>query len=138
MLSHRLSKRLVPTLTAYLLLVSVGLPLQRIYCTCLDQQWVSLTEPEHHCEHKHDDTDKPACQSDCRDVEVLLAPLDADFLSEQKSFVDLHLVAVLPEVAPLPWPTKPVLTKAVPIRGPTPPPLPSGRDLLVAHQTFLI
>ncbi|MEL6141593.1 MAG: hypothetical protein AAFU67_08240, partial [Bacteroidota bacterium] len=27
--------------------------------------------------------------------------------------------------------------KAVPIRGPTPPPLPSGREVLVLNQVFL-
>lgn len=158
MLYRPFIQRLAPLLTAYLLLVSLGLPLQRVYCACVGEQWLSLTVTDHECQHasaqeiKHDHGPKTCCSllrgtedvptvddlHDCGDSEVLLAQLDADFLSEQEHFVvDLAAVINLPATANL-LPRLPIVTRSVLIRGPTPPPLPHGRDLLVAQQTFLI
>ncbi|MEL7161812.1 MAG: hypothetical protein AAFN92_13710 [Bacteroidota bacterium] len=152
---RHLSKRLVPTLTAYLLLVSIGLPLQRIYCACVGEQWISLTTVEHECHHAPEpiaQDHKTGCcahgheheqstasdRHDCGDSEVLLAQLDADFLGEKEQLLWLEPLEATLLVAVRPWPTKPVVSKDTPIRGPDPPPLPAGRALLVAHQTFLI
>lgn len=44
-------QRLTPWLTAYLLLVSVGLPLQRVYCACVGEQWLAVLPAEHQCHH---------------------------------------------------------------------------------------
>jgi len=153
-----LFQRLVPLLTAYLLLVSLGLPLQRVYCACVGEQWLSLTAADHECQHasvqevKHDHGQMTCCfllkgaedmptaekPHDCGDSEVLLAQLDSDFLSERnKVAFELIRMISLPATANL-LPRQPVSERSAPIRGPTPPSLSAGRDLLVAQQTFLI
>jgi hypothetical protein len=151
-------QRLAPLLTAYLLLVSLGLPLQRVYCACVGEQWLSLTATDHECHHasarevKHEHSQMACCRlsegkkdvpaaedpHDCGNSEVLLAQLDADFLSEQQpSVINLASLSGWPPLANL-LPRLPALIRSAPIRGPTPPPLLYGRDLLVAQQTFLI
>lgn len=152
-------QRLTPWLTAYLLVVSVGLPLQRVYCACVGEQWLTvMAEGEHECHHEataavtpeiHHHPEAGSCHGadsahasacvthDCSNSEVLLAQLDADFTFEVEK-VDLGLSAVLPSQAFTNWPLRPVVVATMPIRGPSPPDLPSGRTLLVAHQTFLI
>lgn len=158
MLYRPFIQRLAPLLTAYLLLVSLGLPLQRVYCACVGEQWLSLTATDHECHHpsalevKHEHGLMACCHlpdgtenlptaedlHDCGNSEVLLAQLDADFLSEQQPF-DINLTSLSdwpPTAHTLPRLAE--LIRSAPIRGPTPPPLPYGRDLLVAQQTFLI
>lgn len=68
---------------------------------------------------------------------MLIAQLDADFTVEASSF-EFGITAVLPPLTTIMWSTTPEPNKATPIRGPTPPPPLAGRQLLVAHQTFLI
>lgn len=145
-------------MTAYLLLVSLGLPLQRVYCACVGEQWLSLTAADHECHHasaqevKHEHGLMACCHlpeeteglptaedlHDCGSSEVLLAQLDADFLFEQEHFVITPAsLSGWPATATF-LPRLPRFVRSVPIRGPTPPPLLYGRDLLVAQQTFLI
>lgn len=152
-------QKLAPSLSIYLLVVSLGLPLQRVYCACVGEQWVSLPTEVHECrhapavemgKHQHGDmacchpkeaSEKPTAKSlhDCGDTDILLAQLDADFLWEQDEFP--LLVGVLTSPTTLAFAqalVRPVVIKSAPIRGPNPPPLLAGRDLLVAQQTFLI
>ena len=150
--------RLAPWLTAYLFVVSVGLPLQRVYCACAGEEWLTVLPEEHECHHEiktaevrqvHHHGEEGCCHEpevshesscvshDCGNAEVILAQLDVDFTVDMEE-VDLGLSAVLPPVAFRPWAPRPVMLEDAPIRGPSPPPLPAGRDLLVAHQTFLI
>lgn len=150
--------RLAPWLTAYLFVVSVGLPLQRVYCACAGEEWLTVLPEKHECHHAAKMTDaadvhhhepKKSCHDtrtthdtgcmshDCGKAEVILAQLDVDFTADMEE-VDLDLSPVLPPVAFRPWAPRPVMLEDAPIRGPSPPPLPAGRDLLVAHQTFLI
>jgi hypothetical protein len=86
------------------------------------------------------DCQKPeAVDHKCGSSEVVMAALDADFLLETVGdYADVAILATMPD-----WPAyRPlaaqVVAKTRPIRGPDPPSKPSGRDLLVAHQTFLI
>lgn len=151
-------QRLTPWLTAYLLVVSVGLPLQRVYCACVGEQWLTVLAEEHECHHEATATTTPevhhhsetkschgtdtahasACLThDCGNAEVLLAQLDADFTFDDAK-VDLGLAAVLPPAAFAAWPPRPLVVATTPLRGPPPPDLPAGRTLLVAHQAFLI
>lgn len=152
-----LIRRLTPWLTAYLLLVSVGLPLQRVYCACVGEQWLTvLPEGKHTCQHEeaiktvcHEHAVSSCCQAptpshesscvsnNCGDAEVLIAQLDADFTEETSSFA-VNLVAVLPPTIAVNWFAKPEPTASALLRGPPPPPPLAGRQLLVAHQTFLI
>jgi len=151
------TKRLTPWLTLYLLVVSVGLPLQRVYCACVGEAALTLPGSEHECaahapqisEHDHHrkaccvvskDCQKPEADNhDCGSSEVVVAALDADFLLETAgNYASAPLLGTMPA-----WPVyRPLVVQAVaktrPIRGPDPPGKPSGRDLLVAHQTFLI
>lgn len=156
-------QRLTPWLTAYLLVVSVGLPLQRVYCACVGEQWLTVLAGEHECHHESTATAIPevhhhgkakGCQEqakgchgtsaasdcvshDCGNAEVLIAQLDVDFTFDAAT-ADLGLALVLPPVAFTAWPPRPLVIATALIRGPSPPDLPSGRTLLVAHQTFLI
>jgi hypothetical protein len=75
----------------------------------------------------------------CWNKKTILAQLDVDFthvLSEW-NFAGAALVSLpcVPYWACLPQVER---VSIMPIRGPDPPPLPAGRALLVAHQTFLI
>ncbi|MEM1358139.1 MAG: hypothetical protein AAGF89_08070 [Bacteroidota bacterium] len=154
-------QRLAPTLSVYFLLVSLGFPLQRVYCACVGEQWVSLPTEVHECRHAqtvdanhhHEHGKTPCCRhmdtgSDypvakdlhgCGDTDILLAQLDADFVWEQERLVVIAAITstaiITSSVNNL---VRQVIPKSTPIRGPTPPPLPAGRDLLVAQQTFLI
>lgn len=154
---RNLTRRLTPWLTLYLLVVSIGLPLQRVYCACIGEAALSLPGSAHECgahepqisEHDHHrmacckvakDCQQPeTADHKCGSSEVIVAALDADFLFETVgNYADLAVLGTLPE-----WPayrplTAQVVAKTRPIRGPDPPDKPAGRDLLVAHQTFLI
>lgn len=151
------TRRLTPWLTLYLLVASIGLPLQRVYCACIGESELTLPGSEHDCEshapqitgHDHqrvaccmitkDCRNQEAVDHNCSSSEVVLAALDADFLPG--TVADY---AAVPGLATLPaWPDyRPLAVMAVaktrPIRGPDPPVKPSGRELLVAHQTYLI
>jgi len=153
---RNLARRFSPWLTIYLLVVSVGLPLQRVYCLCKGEQWLSISLSEHECEHEEVPealvaevksacclvTD--ACQSmekdhGCRNEETIVAQLDVEFVHELSDWnVDFTAFVALPG-APY-WEQLPEVERVsvMPIRGPDPPPLAGGRELLVAHQTFLI
>jgi len=76
---------------------------------------------------------------DCSSSEVIVAALDADFLlgtvTDYAAVAASGLTPVWLDHLP---PAAKVLVKTCPIRGPDPPDKPAGRDLLVAHQTFLI
>lgn len=156
MIFRPLIRRFSPWLTAYLLVVSVGLPLQRVYCMCMGEQWLSLTEIDHECSHDvkpqaEASHHKMACcvvskgceyaegNHDCGDSETIVAQLDVDFTHELADWsLEGTTVMVLPSV-PF-WQQLQVVERAKirPIRGPDPPPLPAGRAMLLAHQTFLI
>ncbi|MFK8161179.1 MAG: hypothetical protein AB8H12_01840 [Lewinella sp.] len=151
------ARRFSPWLTIYLLVVSVGLPLQRVYCLCKGEQWLSISLRDHECGHKEGPkapvaevktacclvTD--ACQvmedddHGCGKKETIVAQLDVDFTHVLSEW---NLVAVtlitLPGVPY--WEYLPEVEREgiISIRGPDPPPLLAGRALLVAHQTFLI
>lgn len=152
-----LVQRLAPWLTVYLFVVSVGLPLQRVYCACAGEQWLTVVLEEHECHHGsaakvqevhhhgeqvgyHDEkTDHHSvCTShDCGNTEVIFPQLDVDFTFEVTA-LSMEPGAVLPPTVFAVFVPRPIISPEVPIRGPTPPPDPSGRALLVAHQTFLI
>lgn len=148
---------LAPYLTAYLLLVSVGLPLQRVYCACVGEQWLTVIPEEHECHHDavaetihhhaensccHDETadHETTCSThDCGSAEVLLAQLNVDFTADLDiDKISLGLEAILPAAAFQAWPLKPVVEANAPIRGPTAPAPPSGRQLLLEKESFLI
>jgi hypothetical protein len=161
MISRRKIHQFVPLLTTYLLVASLGLPLQRIYCACLGESWLSISADGHACQldvapkATVKEEKKMSCcaaakachapaeevedaQHDCGDSEIVLAQLDADFLIQDGiDYLELSGTAILVE-QPLAFRNIPPVLQSIPIRGPDPPPLPSGRDLLVAHQTFLI
>ncbi len=156
MILRPLYRRFSPILTAYLLLVSVGLPLQRGYCMCIGEQWISLTDDEHDCTHGLQPevvfvgeqipccTVTNGCQfadSDhgCDDTETVLAQLDVDFTHELTHWSLANAPLIHLPAAPY-WAQPGTLArpKTLPIRGPDPPPLPGGRALLVVQQTFLI
>ncbi len=75
----------------------------------------------------------------CGHTDVIVAQFDVDFMAELSTdyFVGLPLgiVPIFPTSHPLASRT---VAKTRPIRGPDPPDHPPGRQLLVAHQTFLI
>ncbi|OAV44552.1 hypothetical protein [Lewinella sp. 4G2] len=154
-----LAKRLAPFLTAYLLLVSVGLPLNRVYCACVGEAYLTVTSVQHDCHHDavetpphHHAEAKASCCShdagpavetckshDCGDSEAVFAQLDVDFFAEWN--LDFSTVILGPAISPVTSPTLfsgSELELAAPIRGPDPPPLPYGRSLLALQQTFLI
>lgn len=154
---RKFTKRLTPWLTLYLLVVSIGLPLQRVYCACVGEAALTLPGSAHECgahepeisEHDHHRTACCTVTKECKQPEtadhkcgsseVIVAALDADFLLETVGdYEAISAVGLMPA-----WPVYlPLSAQAVaktrPIRGPDPPDKPSGRDLLVAHQTFLI
>lgn len=159
-----LIKRLTPWLTAYLLLVSVGMPLQRIYCACAGEAWLAVLADGHDCPHPammaghggddgHEPASEPAVASccnpgqeattetcspgDCGSAEVILAQLDLDFMFKAKAFAG-NFDEILPPAALRVWSPQPPVSRSITARGPPPPELPAGRALLVAHQTFLI
>lgn len=155
MLTRNLARRFSPWLTIYLLVVSIGLPLQRVYCMCKGEQWLSISLSDHECGHEESKAPvaevKSACclvtdvcevkedKHGCGNQETVFAQLDVDFthVLADWNLADAALVA-LPGV---PYREQlPVVERVsiIPIRGPDPPPLPAGRTLLVAHQTFLI
>ncbi|WP_020570561.1 hypothetical protein [Neolewinella persica] len=153
---RNLARRFSPWLTIYLLVVSIGLPLQRVYCLCKGEQWLSISMQDHECEHEEAPkalvaevksacclaTD--ACQSiedkhGCGNEETIVAQLDVDFVHELSDWnVDGTTLVALPG-APY-WQQLPEVERVsiMLIRGPDPPPRYGGRELLVAHQTFLI
>ncbi|MEM9259840.1 MAG: hypothetical protein AAGA62_09355, partial [Bacteroidota bacterium] len=116
-------QRLAPTLSAYLLLVSLGFPLQRVYCACVGEHWVSLPTEVHECRHakaekSHHPNDKPSCcqlrkassdhhsaqsKHDCGDTSILLAQLDTDFIWEQDELSPLLTVITETPSAISPW-----------------------------------
>lgn len=152
-----LTQWLTPWLTLYLLVVSVGLPLQRVYCACIGESTLGLPGEAHECgahapqKSEHDHHRSACCkvtrecqQADsvghsCGDTEVFVAQFSADYLA---TFSVDYLIFALQGVVPA-WPDyRPdevqAIAKARPIRGPDPPARPAGRQLLVAYQTFLI
>ncbi len=154
MLFRPLARLISPWLTVYLLVVSVGLPLQRVYCLCLGEQWLSLTDSPHSCQHEGEPSEQmpreaggektKGCQfmtgdHGCDDAQVIVAQLDADFTHQLE---DWSLANTAPGTAP----TLPFWRGFAPLvspqwlteTGPDPPPPPAGRRLLVAYQTFLI
>jgi hypothetical protein len=153
---RKFARRFSPWLTIYLLVVSIGLPLQRVYCLCKGEQWLSISLSDHECEHE--ETPKAlvaevksacclvtdACQSmeenhGCGNQETIVAQLDVDFVHELSDWkVEFTTILALPGVPY--WEQLPEVDRVsvMPIRGPDPPPLLSGRALLVAHQSFLI
>ncbi|PHI19045.1 hypothetical protein CEQ90_14820 [Lewinellaceae bacterium SD302] len=182
---HNFARRLSPFLTVYLLLVSLGLPLHKIYCACRGESEISLFSPEHACGHdavvladnsegegrsapatvavldKEQEpappavTEKASCcsskESACLQTEVsgenhscgdneetILAKLTTDYLVKEQDYAQLLTATALP-IPSLQdeLPALVVAEKATPIRGPTPPPLPYGRELLLRHQLFL-
>lgn|GEM_PF-5563256 len=157
MLNRNFTRRLTPWLTFYLLVVSIGLPLQRVYCACIGEASLTLPGTEHECrahapqisEHDHHRT---ACclitidcqhpdtaDHNCGSTEVVVAALDADFLlGTVGDFADVALVGISLNVAVWRPLAAHLLAKTLPIRGPAPPGRLAGRQLLVAHQTFLI
>lgn len=157
MLNRKFIRRLTPWLTLYLLVASVGLPLQRVYCACIGEASLMLTGGEHECaahhaktsEHSHQRmaccTMTSACQMEdvedrsCGHTDVIVAQFDVDFMAELSTdyFVGLP-VGIMP-IGPAFHPqASRTVAKIRPIRGPDPPDHPPGRQLLVAHQTFLI
>jgi hypothetical protein len=155
---RKFTRRLTPWLTLYLLVVSIGLPLQRVYCACIGEAALTLPGSEHECgahepETRETDHHRTACctvtkacqqteevaDHKCGSSEVIVVALDADFLFETVGnytiTATLGLVPAWPAYRPL---TAQVVAKISPIRGPDPPDKPAGRELLVAHQTFLI
>ncbi|TXF90694.1 hypothetical protein FUA23_04440 [Neolewinella aurantiaca] len=154
---RKFTRRLTPWLTLYLLVVSIGLPLQRVYCACIGESELSLPGRDHDCEAhsakitEHDHHRMACClatkecqtpelsEHKCGSSEVVVAALDADFLLET-----VGDYSIVPSAGLMPsWPAylplaAQVVAKTRPIRGPDPPDRRSGRDLLVAHQTFLI
>lgn len=159
---HRFARRLSPFLTAYLLLVSLGLPLHKIYCACRGESEISLLAASHDCGHDalfpesgsgtHEVAKLPECSSaqktccsatelddhDCGSDETIVAKFTAEYLIGQDKYF-LAEITALPVFAVFnpEFAARPSVPRATPIRGPTPPPLPSGRAWLVAHQTFL-
>ena len=156
---RKFTRRLTPWLTLYLLVVSIGLPLQRVYCACIGSSEISLPGGEHDCgAHaakalvETEKEPKASCcasakqcnapetaDKKCGSSEIVVAALDADFLLET-----VGDYSIVPTAGLMPsWPAHlplaaQVVAKTRPIRGPDPPDRRSGRDLLVAHQTFLI
>lgn len=157
MLNRKFIRRLTPWLTLYLLVASVGLPLQRVYCACIGEASLTLPGDEHECaahepkisEHDHHRTacckvTKECTMADaedhsCGDTDVIVAQFDVDFMAEVSTDFELGLpvgiVPAGPGFSPL---AAREVAKTRPIRGPAPPDHPTGRQLLVAHQTFLI
>lgn len=158
MKTRRLARRLSPFLTIYLLVVSLGLPLHKVYCACRGITDFSLFEQDHQCGHDEvilaNEVAKSSCctkaadkqcsfekadNHDCGDDETILAKFKADYLSEQeKTFDDPSDWSAMPSYifsAQLSYTD--LVPKALPIRGPSPPPLPYGRSLLVRQQLFL-
>jgi len=162
MLFRQTARKLAPTLTIYLLIVSVGMPLHKVYCACRGAEFISLWELEHKCqraittsseEHHH----ATACcaakeeahhcsdqlvdeDRDCGSSETLLFQLDTEFTQHfTEDGIDHHSPFPLPVVFPISHQGYLLyVPKAIPIRGPTPPPpLLCGRDVLVRHQVFL-
>ncbi len=150
-------KSLTPWLTLYLLVVSLGMPLQWVSCACAGEKAVALAGSEHECDahgltqlekaeqkknapHKCCAGKEEPRQKDCCSSEVIVAAFHANFVVEPPArFVPPVTVPALPVrlTAFLLPPTRPDATHR-PVRGPTPPDPPGGRRLLIAHQTFLI
>jgi len=137
--------------------VSVGLPLQRVYCACVGEASLSLAGGEHECAahapqiSEHDHHGSACCKvttecqmtdaedHDCGFTDVIVAQFDADYLADASA--DLFIGQ--PMITAAAWPAyRPLAALAVvktrPIRGPAPPDRPAGRQLLVAQQIFLI
>ncbi|MEL6358181.1 MAG: hypothetical protein AAFQ37_14760, partial [Bacteroidota bacterium] len=154
--------KLVPTLTIYLLLVSVGMPLHKVYCACQGAEFISFWKFEHECQlaHHHSEEEEHHTTSccaaheesshcadqfadedhDCGTSEMLLFQLDLDFTQQLADVVvENHGHFVFPTAfTALRERHLLYIPKAIPIRGPTPPPpILTGRDLLVRHQAFL-
>lgn len=155
---HAFARRLSPILTAYLLVVSLGLPLHKVYCACKGMTDFSLFSTTHACGHDEavladevamssccTDKDATACsfdsvdEHDCGDAETILAKLTTDYiLSENDDQTFAVQLLVLPPFTPVYTPLfTAIIPKVLPIRGPDPPPLPYGRELLLRQQLYL-
>lgn len=153
---RKFSRRFSPWLTIYLLVVSIGLPLQRVYCLCKGEQWLSISKIDHECGHEGEPKAPvaevktacclvmDACQSmeedhGCGNEETIMAQFDADFTHELSEWNVADATLVTLPGKPY-WESLPQVERVgiMPIRGPDPPPLLAGRALLVAHQFFLI
>lgn len=169
---RRFARRLSPFLTIYLLIVSLGLPLHKVYCACLDVTDFSLFAGDHQCKlneeailaeeiaklgelAKFECCRKKAIESckariengekvidqdhDCGNEETVLAKLTADYPIQKIADVSqlVHWPTIVPESPALDQAFVAMVPKALPIRGPDPPPLPYGRTLLVRQQLFL-
>lgn len=161
-------RRFAPVLAFYLLVVSVGLPLQRVYCACVGEvSWQLFSQP-HECKHDAVHTSEAnscklnssssccapmaelregaktqgdsCAEHNCGYTEVVMAQFDAEFppLDEAATLPTIFAgIAPAQGIIALPHPSL-YLLRPHPIRGPDPPPLPFGRQLLVWQQTFLI
>lgn len=157
MLNRKFIRRLTPWLTLYLLVASVGLPLQRVYCACIGEASVSLTGGEHECAAHEPEISEPdhhrmaccamtsACQMaeaedhNCGHTDTIVAQFDAEFMAEIATDFQVGLfVGIVPSGSVFNPLSARVVAKTRPIRGPAPPEHPPGRVLLIAHQTFLI
>ena len=157
MLNRKFTRLLTPWLTLYLLVVSVGLPLQRVYCACVGDTSLSLAGGElscvaHSATLRENDHHQMACcaptpsgqlpevaDHGCGHSEVIVAQLDVAFLKEFATDYRIGPFAGIKPAGPVFRPlAAQSIAKVRPIRGPAPPDGPSGRQLLVAHQTFLI
>lgn len=75
----------------------------------------------------------------CGDTDVIVAQFDVDFMAELSTDFQVDLpVGIVPSGPVFNPLAAQVVAKTRPIRGPAPPDHPAGRQLLVAHQTFLI
>jgi len=156
-LNRTFTRRLTPWLTLYLLVASIGIPLQRVYCACVRESSLILAGGEHECvvyepKPAARDHHRTACckiTSECRVApsddhgcgytDVIVAQFDENFLAKVATGFQLDLAnGVVPAGTSFQPLTARVLVKECPIRGPDPPDHPTGRQLLVAHQTFLI
>ena len=155
MLPRPLLRRFSPLLTAYLLVATVGLPLQRVYCSCVEETWVTLASEAHECRARERATvpvQHACCQRsctsqpeadrphDCGDSSVVLAGIDGDLqVTQTVSFPDSPVDILARPPVRGEWRGAGVI-REVRTASPTwrgPPPL-GGRGLLVRYGRFLI
>lgn len=167
MIFRPFARSLSPYLTVYLLLVSLGLPLHRVYCACKGESQLQWVVAEHVCGHdeKKEDfiesssveaavlnaktscckSEEKSCESptsdphDCGRHEVVLAKMTASFLASEMKWTGDHFGPSLPPqfVAESTIPSPLLTASSPPIRGPNESPPPYGRQLLVLQQVFL-
>ena len=162
---RRFARRLSPFLTIYLLMVSLGLPLHKVYCACRDVTNLSLFSGPHECGMDQEamvakklaelgelaqfeccrKAALKSCQApqndqhNCGDEETILAKFTPDYLfGDSKALSDLtSWNGVLAVQAQLSNAFVALIPKALPIRGPDPPPPLYGRELLLRMELFL-